>query len=84
MRFSRASELTMIVVLCLICGMTEFAHSQSYSVATEWSGGKSAGQARPRQDNDLVALRGTSVRAEFDAKFDWAWASALTQRDGSA
>ncbi len=27
-----------------------------------------------RQDNDLVALRGASVCAEFDAKFDRAWA----------
>jgi phosphatidylserine/phosphatidylglycerophosphate/cardiolipin synthase-like enzyme len=28
-----------------------------------------------RQDNDLVALRGASVCAGFDAKFDRAWAS---------
>ena len=27
-----------------------------------------------RQDNDLVALRGASVCAGFDAKFDRAWA----------
>jgi phosphatidylserine/phosphatidylglycerophosphate/cardiolipin synthase-like enzyme len=27
-----------------------------------------------RQDKDLVALRGASVCAEFDAKFDRAWA----------
>ncbi len=27
-----------------------------------------------RQDNDLVALRGESVCAGFDAKFDRAWA----------
>jgi phosphatidylserine/phosphatidylglycerophosphate/cardiolipin synthase-like enzyme len=27
-----------------------------------------------RQDNDLVALRGESVCAGFEAKFDWAWA----------
>jgi hypothetical protein len=27
-----------------------------------------------RQDNDLVALRGESVRAGFDAKFDGSWA----------
>jgi phosphatidylserine/phosphatidylglycerophosphate/cardiolipin synthase-like enzyme len=26
-----------------------------------------------RQDNDLVALRGASVCAGFDAKFDRAW-----------
>jgi hypothetical protein len=27
-----------------------------------------------RQDNDLVALRGASVCAGFEAKFDRAWA----------
>ncbi len=34
-----------------------------------------------RQDNDLVALRGQSVCAGFDAKFDGAWGSGL--RNGS-
>jgi phosphatidylserine/phosphatidylglycerophosphate/cardiolipin synthase-like enzyme len=29
-----------------------------------------------RQDNDLVALRGTAVCAGFDAKFDRAWSSS--------
>jgi phosphatidylserine/phosphatidylglycerophosphate/cardiolipin synthase-like enzyme len=29
-----------------------------------------------RQDNDLVALRGESVCAGFDAKFDRAWAGS--------
>jgi ATP-dependent exoDNAse (exonuclease V) alpha subunit len=30
---------------------------------------------KTRQDNDLVALRGASVCAGFDAKFDRAWGS---------
>jgi hypothetical protein len=28
---------------------------------------------KTRQDNDLVALRGVSVCAGFEGKFDWAW-----------
>ena len=33
-----------------------------------------------RQDNDLVALRGVSVCAGFEGKFDWAWGKS---REGS-
>jgi hypothetical protein len=32
-----------------------------------------SGSGETRQDNDLVALRGASVCAGFDAKFERAW-----------
>ena len=37
-----------------------------------------------RQDNDLVALRGASVCAGFDAKFERAWGrERITQRESA-
>jgi phosphatidylserine/phosphatidylglycerophosphate/cardiolipin synthase-like enzyme len=56
---------------------TELMHLKGYCVDHRLLRTGSANFSRSgetRQDNDLVALRGASICAGFDAKFDRAWA----------
>jgi hypothetical protein len=56
----------------------ELMHLKGYCVDHHLlrTGSANSRSGETRQDNDLVALRGASVCAGFEAKFDQAWAKA--------